>query len=65
MLTAATALSDGEIFGVVRLMADPDNESAEFAIMLRPELSGQGGWAATDGAADRPCPRPRHRPALR
>jgi acetyltransferase len=42
VLTETTALSDGEIFGVVRLMADPDNESAEFAIMLRPELSGQG-----------------------
>lgn len=42
ILTEATATSHGNIFAVVRLMADPDNEQAEYAVMLRPELAGQG-----------------------
>ncbi|HLI10123.1 MAG TPA: bifunctional acetate--CoA ligase family protein/GNAT family N-acetyltransferase [Alphaproteobacteria bacterium] len=31
-----------EIFGVVRLAADPDNEKAEFAIIVRSDLKGLG-----------------------
>ena len=31
-----------EIFAVVRISADPDNETAEFAIAVRDELAGQG-----------------------
>jgi acetyltransferase len=32
----------GEIYAVVRLSADPDNEQAEFAIIVRHEIAGQG-----------------------
>ncbi len=31
-----------EIYGVVRLIADPDNESAEYAIIVRHDMTGQG-----------------------
>jgi acetyltransferase len=30
------------LWGVVRMMADPDNERAEYAIIISPELAGQG-----------------------
>jgi acetyltransferase len=32
----------GDILGVVRLMADPDNSRAEFAIVVRDDMAGQG-----------------------
>ncbi len=32
----------GEIHGVGRLVADPDNEAAEFAVMVRSDLKGRG-----------------------
>lgn len=36
----------GELIGVVRLHADPERESGEYAILLRSDLKGQGlGWA--------------------
>jgi len=31
-----------EIYGVVRIIADPDNERAEYAIVMRGDLTGQG-----------------------
>ena len=31
-----------EIFGVVRMSCDPDNEMAEFAIVIRREMTGLG-----------------------
>ncbi|MGA8261680.1 MAG: bifunctional acetate--CoA ligase family protein/GNAT family N-acetyltransferase [Arenicellales bacterium] len=31
-----------EIYGVVRLIADPDNERAEYAIIVRHDMTGQG-----------------------
>jgi acetyltransferase len=31
-----------EIYGVVRMMADPDNERAEYAILVRHDLTGLG-----------------------
>ncbi len=31
-----------KLYGVVRLIADPDNESAEYAIALRDEMAGHG-----------------------
>ncbi|MES2934422.1 MAG: bifunctional acetate--CoA ligase family protein/GNAT family N-acetyltransferase [Pseudomonadota bacterium] len=36
--------SDGEleIMGVVRVMADPDNQKAEFAVIVRSDIKGQG-----------------------
>jgi len=38
--------SDGELLGVVRLHADAERESGEYAILLRSDLKGQGlGWA--------------------
>ncbi len=41
---ALVALDPGgaEILGVVRLLADPDNEEAEFAVMVRSDLKGTG-----------------------
>ena len=32
----------GEIYGVIRLMADPDNRRAEFAVVVRDDVAGQG-----------------------
>lgn len=34
--------SRGEILGVSRFIADPDNETAEFAVMVRSDLKGRG-----------------------
>jgi acetyltransferase len=31
-----------EIYGVVRIFADPDNQRAEYAIIIRKDLTGQG-----------------------
>ena len=41
---ASAALADGkrETLGVVRAIADPDNREAEFAIVVRSDLKGQG-----------------------
>ncbi len=33
---------DGEIYGVVRIAADPDNEKAEYAVTVRSDLKGHG-----------------------
>jgi acetyltransferase len=40
--TAPNAAGIAETLGVVRAMADPDNTSAEFAILVRSDLKGQG-----------------------
>ncbi len=41
------------MLGVVRFFADPDYEKAEYAVIVRSDLKGQGlGWAA-HAAADR------------
>jgi acetyltransferase len=32
----------GEIYGVIRLMSDPDNTRAEFAVVVRDDMAGQG-----------------------
>ena len=43
---ALVALDGDEIVGVVRLVTDPDNTSAEFAILVRSDWSGRGmGYA--------------------
>ncbi len=34
--------SNGELTGVVRIIADPDNEEAEYAIMVRSDMKGKG-----------------------
>jgi acetyltransferase len=41
-LLLADADGVGEIYGVVRLMADPDNSRAEFAVVVRDDMAGQG-----------------------
>jgi acetyltransferase len=36
----------GDILGVSRLAADPDNDQAEFAVTVRSDFKGRGlGWA--------------------
>jgi len=40
--TAAKPDRGGETLGVVRAIADPDNQEAEFAIVVRSDLKGQG-----------------------
>jgi acetyltransferase len=43
---AAGADGDREVLGVVRTVTDPDNERAEFAIVVRSDQKGRGlGWA--------------------
>jgi acetyltransferase len=42
----AAGIGAGEILGVSRLAADPDNERAEFAVTVRSDVKGRGlGWA--------------------
>jgi acetyltransferase len=43
---AFVALSgDGQVLGVTRLAADPDNREAEFAVLIRSDFKGKGlGW---------------------
>ncbi|MHA7774354.1 bifunctional acetate--CoA ligase family protein/GNAT family N-acetyltransferase [Roseibium sp. M-1] len=43
---AAIEPADGSLLGVVRLHADPDHQTGEYAVMVRSDLKGQGlGWA--------------------
>jgi acetyltransferase len=42
MALVATELESGAIAGVVRLISDPDNEKAEFAVLVRSDLKGKG-----------------------
>ncbi|RMF07731.1 MAG: GNAT family N-acetyltransferase [Alphaproteobacteria bacterium] len=42
VLTEPGIPGEAEIFGVVRLTADPDNERAEYAILVRHDVSGLG-----------------------
>jgi acetyltransferase len=45
MAFVALSKDEQELLGVVRLAADPDYRSAEFAIIVRSDLKGQGiGW---------------------
>jgi acetyltransferase len=46
MAFAATDPETGDILGVVRLHADPDHRSGEYAILVQSRLKGVGlGWA--------------------
>ena len=47
MALIATSLDPlGEMLGVSRLIADPDNDRAEFAVLVRSDLKGRGlGYA--------------------
>jgi acetyltransferase len=48
-LDEARGASTPETLGVVRTVTDPDNERAEFAIVVRSDQKGQGlGWALLD-----------------
>ena len=42
MALVALTPENQEICGVVRLVADPDNQAAEFAVMVRSDLKGVG-----------------------
>jgi acetyltransferase len=42
VLTESGVPGTREIYGVVRLSSDPDNEQAEFAIIVRQDMAGQG-----------------------
>jgi len=44
--TAPNDTGEAETLGVVRVVIDPDNERAEFAIVVRSDLKGQGLGAA-------------------
>ncbi|EWY37261.1 GCN5 family N-acetyltransferase [Skermanella stibiiresistens SB22] len=43
-LVAVAETSDGheELYGIVRIAADPDNQKAEYAVMVRSDLKGKG-----------------------
>lgn len=46
MAFIALDVADRNLAGIVRLSADPDHEVAEYAILVRSDLQGQGvGWA--------------------
>lgn len=46
MAFAALDPRDGTLLGVVRLHADPDHQTGEYAVMVRSDLKGLGlGWA--------------------
>jgi len=42
ILTDPGVPGEGDIYGVVRISADPDNESAEYAIVVRHDMTGLG-----------------------
>jgi len=42
VLTEAGVAGKTEIFGVVRISADPDNEKAEYAVIVRHDMTGMG-----------------------
>ena len=39
---ALVAIEGPDILGAARIVADPDNEQAEYAVMVRSDLKGQG-----------------------
>jgi acetyltransferase len=41
-LVATEASDNADILGVARIVADPNNENAEYAVMVRSDLKGQG-----------------------
>jgi acyl-CoA synthetase (NDP forming)/RimJ/RimL family protein N-acetyltransferase len=42
MLFGKNAVGASELYGGIRIIADPDNERAEFAILLRRDMTGSG-----------------------
>ncbi|MBO0905605.1 bifunctional acetate--CoA ligase family protein/GNAT family N-acetyltransferase [Jiella sonneratiae] len=38
----SAAYGEGPIYGVVRIVADPENEAAEFAVLVRSDMKGRG-----------------------
>jgi acetyltransferase len=45
MAFVAVSVDSGELMGVARLAADPDYTAAEFAVLVRSDLKGEGlGW---------------------
>src|SRR5687768_11902270 len=56
VLAEPTVPGKAEVFGVARITADPDNERAEYAIIVRHDMTGK---------AHRLRPEARHRRGLR
>ena len=54
----------GDILGVARMIADPNNERAEFAVMVRSDWHGRGPRLQADADANHLRRSPRHRHAL-
>lgn len=42
VLTDPAGTPEPQMYGVVRISADPDNEKAEFAVIVRDDMTGQG-----------------------
>jgi acetyltransferase len=42
VLTDPPGTADAQLYGVARISADPDNETAEYAIIVRDDMTGQG-----------------------
>ena len=58
VLTEPGTPGTSEIFGSVRMIADPDNERAEYAIIVRHDLTGQGlGLSLMQRIIDHACNR--------
>ena len=67
MALVAEGEEDGvkTVFGVVRIAADPNNERAEYAVMVRSDMKGRRS-GLQDDAGDHPLrPPPRHRRGVR
>jgi acetyltransferase len=46
LVASESAAPDAEVLGVVRIACDPDNERAEFAVLVRSDMKGRGlGYA--------------------
>ncbi len=53
MALVAFAKGSDEMGGIVRIAADPDNESAEYAVLVRSDLKGTGlGWLLMNAILD-------------
>ncbi|MDY8110744.1 bifunctional acetate--CoA ligase family protein/GNAT family N-acetyltransferase [Fulvimarina sp. 2208YS6-2-32] len=50
---SGAAYGRAEVFGVVRLIADPENEKAEYAVLVRSDMKGKGlGYALMNAILD-------------
>ena len=53
MAFVALDVENGELGGIARISCDPDHETAEFGLLVRTDLQGQGiGWALMERLLD-------------